>query len=154
MNTTNGQEPKAVNQLENGMEAKTIHPHASDQDSSVVGDSAPRPARPRRGRPVTVKVKGGELIERQFQRRNNINSLPGLIREHARLIQLIRNGEIALDRGEMLSRAYGRHKEMVTALEQRTALAAIQAQLEALRAGAGVLPIHQADPLVGGEVES
>jgi len=137
MSTTNGKVAQPVSELENGMMGEAQQTPAHDQNPPVVGDLPPQ-----RGRKVTVKVKGGELVERQFQRRNNINSLPGLIREHARLIQLIRNGDIPLDRGEVLSRAYGRHKEMVTALEQRTQLAAIQKQLEAMREGAGVLPIH------------
>jgi hypothetical protein len=54
-----------------------------------------------------------------------------------------------------LSRAYARHREMVSAYEQQSQLAAIQAQLEALRAGSGVLPIHnEMPPLTGDEVSS
>jgi hypothetical protein len=136
MNTTNAETGHENSEMENRQEGEILTEPTQNLNSGVVGGSPPT-----RGRKVTVKAKGGELVERQFQRRNNINSLPGLIREHARLIQLIRNGEIPLDRGEVLSRAYGRHKEMVTALEQRTQLAAIHAQLEALRAGTGVLPI-------------
>jgi hypothetical protein len=136
MNTTNAEPGHQNSEMENGYMGETRKTPTQDPNSGVVGESPPK-----RGRKVTVKAKGGELVERQFQRRNNINSLPGLIREHARLIQLIRNGEIPIDKGEVLSRAYGRHKEMVSALEQRTQLAAIQKQLESLRAGAGVLPI-------------
>jgi hypothetical protein len=129
MNTRNAQMVSENSDMENRQEGETMATRTNDQNSGVVG----APPKRSRGGKVTVKAKGGELIERQFQRRNNINSLPGLIREHARLIQMIRNGEIPLDRGEVLSRAYGRHKEMVTALEQRTQLAAIQEQLKALR---------------------
>jgi hypothetical protein len=125
MSTTNAETGNQNSEMENGPVGETIPSRTDDQDSTVVGESSARPS----GR----KPVSGALIERQFQRRNNINSLPGLIREHARLIALMRNGEIALDRAEVLSRAYGRHKEMVTALEQRTQLAAIQEQLRALR---------------------
>jgi hypothetical protein len=93
-------------------------------------------------------------VERQFQRRNNINSLPGLIREHARLIALMRSGEISLDKAEVMSRAYSRHREMVSALEQRTQLEAIQKQLEAVRSGSGLLPIDTPPLLVDGGVNS
>lgn len=127
MNTLNQNQPSEIKEMENGSIGETIPSRDADQNSSVVGDSA---ARPSRGKPAS-----GTLIERKFQRRNNINSLPGLIREHARLIALIRAGEITLDRGEVLSRAYGRHKEMVSALETRTELAAIREQLKAIRLG-------------------
>ncbi|MEA3196288.1 MAG: hypothetical protein QOF32_340 [Gammaproteobacteria bacterium] len=140
MNTTNGETGSENSEIASRQVGETMQPHTHGQYSSMVGESPP----PKRGRKVTVKANGGELIERQFQRRNNINILPGLIREHARLIQLIRNGEIPLDRGEVLSRAYGRHKEMVTALEQRTQLEAIRQQLAELRASPGI-PIPKAD---------
>jgi len=129
MNTTNTEAPKPINEVENAPIGETIPARTDDLNSCVVGESPA--ARTSGGR----KSVSGTLIERKFQRRNNINSLPGLIREHARLIALIRSGEIALDRGEVLSRAYGRHKEMVSALETRTELAKIREQLQALRVG-------------------
>jgi hypothetical protein len=127
MNTQNTETAKPISEMENGTIGESVITRTDDQNSSVVGESAePKAA----GRRNPVK---GTLIERKFQRRNNINSLPGLIREHARLIALIRAGEIALDRGEVLSRAYGRHKEMVSALEQRNELAKIREELRAIR---------------------
>jgi hypothetical protein len=116
MSTSKSKAAKPIKGMENGEGVKTIVSRTDDQNSGQVGA---------RG--------GGVLIERKFQRRNNITNLPGLIREHARLIALIRNGEIPLDRGEILSRAMGRHKEMVTALEERNQLKAIVEQLRALR---------------------
>jgi hypothetical protein len=118
---------KAINEMKGGLGAETIAPRTQTENSSQVAEPAAAPAAGRRN------PAQGVLIERQFQRRNNINSLPGLIREHARLIALMRSGEISLDKGEILSRAYARHKEMVSALEQRTQLAAIEQQLKALR---------------------
>jgi hypothetical protein len=116
MSTSKSKAAKPIKGMENGEGVKTVASRTDDQNSGQVGGRS-----------------GGVLVERKFQRRNNITNLPGLIREHARLIALIRNGEIPLDRGEILSRAMGRHKEMVTALEERNQLKAIVEQLRALR---------------------
>jgi hypothetical protein len=127
MSTQNAEAAKPINEMKMEEEVKSSHPHTQGQDSGQVGKpAAAKPAR-------KPKEVNGTLVERQFKRRNNINSLPGLIREHARHIALMRTGEMPLDRGEVLSRAYARHKEMVSALEQRTQLAAIEQQLAALR---------------------
>jgi hypothetical protein len=127
MSTQHQEAMKAINDLKTGVGAETVITRTQTDNSAVVEEMAPeKPGR--KAKPAT-----GTLVERQFQRRNNINSLPGLIREHARLIALMRSGEIALDRAEVMSRAYSRHREMVTALEQRTMLTAIQEQLDALR---------------------
>jgi gas vesicle protein len=106
---------KTIKEMKNGQEPEAIPSREHDSNSSVVG------------------AGGGEFVDRIKKRRNNINSLPGLIREHARLILQTRNREIPLEMAEVLSRQYSRHKEMVSALEQRTLLAAIQEQLQALR---------------------
>jgi hypothetical protein len=124
MSTQHQEAIKAINEMKAGIEPEIPAPHTDDQVFTVIGE----PARPGKRKPVS-----GTLVERQFQRRNNINSLPGLIREHARLIAQTRNGEISLEKAEVLSRQYARHKEMVNALEQRTQLAAIEEQLRALR---------------------
>lgn len=115
MSTSNVKGANPINGKHRERDGKTLRPRERSQNSSV----------------VATPVAG--VLERKFKRRNNINSLPGLIREHARHIQLMRNGEMPLDRGEVLSRAYGRHKEMVTALEERNQLKAIVEQLRALR---------------------
>ena len=114
--------------MEFGREAEIVVTREQTENSSRVAEPVPAKAASRRNPPPN-----GTLVERQFQRRNNINGLPGLIREHARLIALMRSGEISLDKAEVMSRAYSRHREMVSALEQRTQLEAIQQQLAALR---------------------
>jgi gas vesicle protein len=115
MSTQHQKTLKTIKDMKAGLEPETIPSREHDSNSSVVG------------------AGGGELVDRKKKRRNNINSLPGLIREHARLILMTLNGEIALEKAEVLSRQYSRHKEMVTALEQRTQLAGILEQLQALR---------------------
>lgn len=121
MSTKKERAASQIKDLEVDDSGKSAAANEHDSNSSEVGGSAPAKAK-------RVALKGMEA--RKFQRHNNINGLDGLIREHARLIALIRNGEIALDRGEVLSRAYGRHKDMVTAREQRTELSQM---LEALQ---------------------
>ena len=68
--------------------------------------------------PATAAPLEGELQQRKWRRRNDISTLHGLIREHSRLIGAIQNGRIDLSKGEVLSRAYGRHREMVHAREE------------------------------------
>jgi hypothetical protein len=75
----------------------------------------------------------GETVNPSWRRKNNINSPAGLIREHSRVIAAMHSGRIPMDKADTLSRAYGRHREMVTALEQQSQLDAIQQQLAALR---------------------
>jgi hypothetical protein len=130
MSTTNREAAKPISELETGPMGETVITREQTANSSQVAEPAAAKAAGRRN---PGKPANGTLVERQFQRRNNINSLPGLIREHARLIALMRTGEISLDKAEVMSRAYSRHREMVSALEQRTQLEAIQQQLAALR---------------------
>jgi len=130
MSTKNQDRPSEIKGMESQPVGETVVTREQSQNSTVVGE----PANAKAAKPARKpKEVNGTLVERQFKRRNNINSLPGLIREHARHIALMRTGEMPLDRGEVLSRAYARHKEMVSALEQRTQLAAIEQQLAALR---------------------
>jgi hypothetical protein len=128
MSTMNATEAKTIKDITEGEDGSGLRTPEHNENSSVAGDS---PA-PKRGK-VTVKVKGGQYVPREYVRRNNILSMRGLAREHAALIKLIRSGEMPLDRGEVLSRAYARHKEMVHALEQLTELGQLVAQLKALR---------------------
>ena len=116
----NQQTAKPISDLQNGQDGNASDSQAHTQNSSQVGTKRARPA-----------VKG--VLERAWRRRNDINSLPGLIREHGRLIAAMHTGRMGLDTGEILSRAYARHREMVTALEQNTYLQTIQAQLEAIQ---------------------
>jgi hypothetical protein len=112
---------RPINDIEIGQEAETSISRRGDHNSGEVGGPTRRPA----------ALKG--ILERRWRRKNNINSLAGLIREHSRVIAAMHNGRLSLDKGEVLSRAYGRHREMVTALEQQTLLADIQRQLAELR---------------------
>ncbi len=90
--------------------------------------SEKRPAKPAKA----TAVRG--VLERRWRRKRDINSLDGLMREHARLIAAMHNNRVDLAKAEVISRAYGRHREMVTALEQREQIAALQRQLEDLKA--------------------
>jgi hypothetical protein len=144
MTQENSKTVSEINALGNGMVGETLVSPEQTSDSSVVGAPADVPASRAR-----KAVRG--VLERRWRRKNNINTLHGLIREHSRVIAAMHSGRIQLEKGEVLSRAYARHREMVTAYEQQSQLAAIQAQLEALRAGTGVLPIDM-PPLAGDEV--
>jgi hypothetical protein len=107
-------------------EAETLVTRTHDQDSTVMAEpAAAQPA----GRRNPLK----QVFERRWRRKNDINSLAGLIREHSRVIAAMHSGRLSLDKGDVLSRAYGRHHLMVTALEHNTLLMDIQAQLAALR---------------------
>jgi hypothetical protein len=115
-----------INDLRNDGEAETLVTRTHDQNSTVMAEpAAAQPA----GRRNPLK----QVFERRWRRKNDINSLAGLIREHSRVIAAMHSGRLSLDKGDVLSRAYGRHREMVSALEQRTLLTDIQAQLAALR---------------------
>ena len=60
----------------------------------------------------------GKLLARRWRRRRDISCVDGLIREHGRLIAKIENDRVSLAKAEVLSRAYGRHREMVAAKEE------------------------------------
>ena len=148
MTQENSKTVSEINGMGNGRVAKTVVTREQTSNSGVVGELSAAPASPPR------KALRG-IVERRWRRKNDINSLHGLIREHSRVIAAMHSGRIPLEKGEVLSRAYARHREMVSAYEQQSQLAAIQAQLEALRAGSGVLPIHnEMPPLTGDEVSS
>src|ERR1700722_8643442 len=115
--------------MENGHDLKDIRARTSKAKTPVVVEDRPRHT-----------ALENEMEQRKWRRRNNISSLHGLIREHSRLIGAIHTGRIELTKGEVLSRAYGRHREMVTALEQRNQLAEIQQQLAALNGEPASVP--------------
>ena len=58
--------------------------------------------------------------------------MDGLIREHSRIIGAIQNGRIDLSTGEVLSRAYGRHREMVHSREEVQNLQVLAERLKAI----------------------
>jgi hypothetical protein len=125
MNATENEPAQENSELEKSSIGESGHTREQTQKFVVVGEPA-APGR-RRGR-ATQQV----LIERKFQRRNNVNTLDGLIREHARLLVLVRNGEIALDRGEVLGRGYGRHRELLSARDEIKTLQTLKEQLQVL----------------------
>lgn len=116
-----------INGVENGEGGKIPNSQAHTRNSSPVGASSGPP------------VEG--VLERPWRRKNNINSLDGLMREHGRLIRSMHAGKISLEKGEILSRAYGRHKEIVQALQQIAQLESLHAQLAALRGEPVPLPL-------------
>jgi len=147
MTQENSKTVSEINGMGNRSIGETVLPPTQTSNSGVVGEPSAAPASPPR------KALRG-VLERRWRRKNDINSLHGLIREHSRVIAAMHSGRIPLEKGEVLSRAYARHREMVSAYEQQSQLAAIQAQLEALRSDRGLLPIDAA-PLPGdGEVKS
>lgn len=125
MTEQNSNAGNEIKDVENRRVGETIPERTSDLNSGVVGEPGEAPASPPR------KALRG-ILERRWRRKNDIGTLHGLCREHARLIAAMHNGRITLEKGEVLSRAYSRHREMVSALEQRTQLAALQEQLEAI----------------------
>jgi len=112
--------------MENDAGAETILSHEQIDNSAVVGDSTAAPAAVR-----SRRVK--QILERRWRRKNDINTLHGLIREHSRVIAAMHSGRIPLEKGEVLSRAYGRHLTMVHAHEEITHLVTIRDKLAALR---------------------
>jgi hypothetical protein len=147
MTQENSKTVSEINGMGNRSIGETVLPPTQTSNSGVVGEPSAAPASPPR------KALRG-VLERRWRRKNDINSLHGLIREHSRVIAAMHSGRIPLEKGEVLSRAYARHREMVSAYEQQSQLAAIQAQLEALRSDRGLLPIDT-PPLPGdGEVKS
>lgn len=101
---------------------------------------------PRESKTPRVRPAARGVLERKWRRRRDISSLDGLIREHGRLISNLHNGKIALEKGEVLSRAYARHREMVAALEQNQYLQKIQAQLAELGAQGSIPRLVTEDP--------
>lgn len=137
MTQENSKTVSEINGMGNRSIGETVLPHTQTSNSPVVGEPSAAPASPPR------KALRG-VLERRWRRKNDINSLHGLIREHSRVIAAMHSGRIPLEKGEVLSRAYARHREMVSAYEQQSQLAAIQAQLEALRSERALLPIDAA----------
>lgn len=109
------------NELENQPIGESALPHAPTDNSPVIGA-------PDRASPLTG------VLERRWRRNNNRNELNGLIRDHNRLITAAHNGRLSLEKAEVLSRMYGRHREMVTAAKQMEHYAAIRQRLEEISA--------------------
>jgi hypothetical protein len=122
MTTESSNAPRPVNELDSGTVGETSTSHAPESEFLPKGARKPR-------RPATLAEK---VAGRRWRRRNDISTLDGLIREHGKVISAIHSGKLPLEKGEILSRAYGRHREMVAALEQRQQLQSIQEQLARL----------------------
>ncbi len=135
MTTDNGMPDSSINGLEAGQDREAPAPRTADPISAVVGDAAPAAEAPAAARPLEG------VVERRWRRRRDLNSIDGVVREHARLIAAMHNNRVPLERGEILSRAYARHREMVAARDQIAALERIQTQLEDLRTGSAPLAL-------------
>ncbi len=116
---------KPINGMEVEQEGKSVVPHEQTENSLVIGDAPALPA-------VAKKSAKGDL-DRRWRRKNDITTSHGLAREHARLIAAMHNGRVTLDAGDILSRAYGRQRELVATNEVKQSLADLAQQLADLR---------------------
>ncbi len=76
---------------------------------------------------------GGVLIRR---RRVDLSTLRGTLRESGRVYRDFVNGVITMEAAEVRSRVLGRHKEILSSMEQQRQLAELLNQLKALHGGA------------------
>jgi hypothetical protein len=81
--------------------------------------------------------------DRKRRRRLDLKTLHGTMRESARVYRELAEGRISLEHAEVRSRVLGRHREILSSLEQTRQLAAIQEQLQALRAEPGFVVAPQ-----------
>lgn len=73
------------------------------------------------------------FLKRSKRRRLDLRTLHGTAREHGKVYRALAEGTISPLEAEGRSRVLGRHREILTSLEQMQQLQAIQEQLRALR---------------------
>ena len=80
-----------------------------------------------------MQKPGGVLVRK---RRLDLSTLRGTLRESGRVYRDFINGTITMEAAEVRSRVLGRHKEILSSMEQQRQLAELLAQLKALQGGA------------------
>ncbi len=105
----------------------------SEQDASVINGVEIGAER----KTLSPQKKVAVFLERKRRRRLDLRTLHGTAREHAKVYRALAEGTITQVEAETRSRVLGRHKEILTSLEQRAQLQAIHDQLAALRAEPG-----------------
>ena len=123
--TQNSDRPKPVNEMAEA-------PGQDGADTRTQGAEFLPVRRP--GRPRLTPAQLAEARQRRAeQRKADLLTLPGLVREHARLLRRMHAQAFDLARVEILSRAFLRQRELVTAMEEIERLRSIQEQLERLQ---------------------
>jgi hypothetical protein len=82
----------------------------------------------------SLRTQTGVFLKKPRRRRLDLLSLPGTLRESARIYREFANGLMSAGELEIRSRHLRRHSEIVSASKQAEQLAAIQQQLEQLAA--------------------
>jgi hypothetical protein len=82
---------------------------------------------------AVAPTHGQEYLKRARRRRLDLKTLHGTLRESARVYRELAEAKITLLEAETRSRVLRRHSEILTALEQRDQIEALQRQLEALQ---------------------
>lgn len=121
MTQTNLDSPNSINGVGDGQEGEIPISPTQTLNSGVVGESAP------------LAAPSKAVTERRWRRKNDITTSHGLAREHARLIAAMHNGRVSLEAGDILSRAYGRQRELVATTELKESVAQLAQQLADLK---------------------
>lgn len=93
------------------------------------------------------------FLKRRRRRRLDLRTLAGTLRESARVYRDIAEGKITLGEGEVRSRVLGRHKDILSSIEQVQQLKDLNQKLEALNSKPGeveFLPAVPSDSKEGG----
>lgn len=94
----------------------------------------------------SVPVPKG-VSERRWRRRNDLTTVHGLAREHQRLIAAMHSGRIPLESGDILSRTYGRQREIIATSEIKRSLDNLAQQIADIKNEQSV--VSDQFPLVG-----
>ena len=125
MTQTNSDTSIPINEVDVGEDGEILISPTQTQNSGVGKEMAPRAAP---SKPVT---------ERRWRRKNDITTLHGLAREHARLIAAMHSGRMPLEDGDIMSRTYGRQRELVATNELKESVAQLAQQLADLKNDSG-----------------
>jgi hypothetical protein len=94
------------------------------------------------GSPITTPQQE-VLLKRRRRRVVDLKSLPGVLRESARIYRDLVDRTITLETGEVLSRAIARHHEILKTLKQESQILELMQQLREVRGA----------PLIGWDVD-
>ncbi len=82
---------------------------------------------------VITRKPESVFLKRRKRRRLDLRTLAGTARESAKIYRQFAEGEMSAGELEARSRHLRRHSEILTTIEQKAQLTAIQEQLEAIR---------------------
>jgi hypothetical protein len=95
-----------ISELANGQEAEAIPSRTAAPNSLVIREPVAKGQKP-----------PSSAANRRWRRKNDITTADGLAREHARLIAAMHCGRVALEDGDILSRTYGRQRDIIATSE-------------------------------------